>query len=250
MKKLFYIVFIILYANISASDAAHLFAKGNEFYKLKQYDRAIEAYEEILSQGWESPEVFLNIGNCYYRKGKLGYSILFYERAKKISANDEDINHNLLIAYSRTTDKIETLPSVFIFQWWESLVTFFSTSGWTIFSYILFLIVLFFVGLFFLTKNQRIRKISFFAGITSVAIFVMSILILSIRINNTQSLKYAVVVQPSVTVKSSPDKNSVDSFILHEGIKVRIEDKVDLWYKLRLEDGKIGWVEKKSFEFI
>jgi len=31
-------------------------------------------------------------------------------------------------------------------------------------------------------------------------------------------------------------------FVIHEGLKVRLEDTLDDWVKIRLADGKIGWI--------
>jgi len=232
------------------SDESHLFQKGNEYYKLKQYEKAIDAYKEILDRGFESPEIYLNIGNAYFRLGKIGYSVLYFERGRRLDPGDGDLNHNLAFANSRTTDKIETLPGIFLFQWWESIISVFSITGWTVVFYILFLLLLTSLGLFFLARDAAVNRISFFSGIVLVVFLLLNTAVLISRVNTENSEKYAVIMPPSVIVKSSPDKESVDSFIIHEGLKVSIEDKVENWYRLRLEDGKSGWVQKDAFEFI
>ena len=246
---LFFLVFVFA-GYLFPSDEAHLFRSGNEFYKLKQYEKAIASYHEILKRGIESPGVYLNLGNSYFRLGKIGWAILYYERGRRLAPGDEDINHNLAFANSRTTDKIETLPGIFVFQWWEAIMSVFSITGWTIVFYVLLLFFLTSIGLFFLARDVLVNKISFFAGIVLVILLLLKTAILVSRVNIEKSQKYAIIMPPSVIVKSSPDKESVDSFIIHEGLKVSIEDKVENWYRLRLEDGKSGWVPKDAFEFI
>ena len=59
--------------------------QGNHFYQKQQYDKAIESYSKVLNEGYESAELYFNLGNAYYRKGSLGYAILNFERALKLS---------------------------------------------------------------------------------------------------------------------------------------------------------------------
>ena len=63
--------------------------------------------------------------------------------------------------------------------------------------------------------------------------------------------KGAIVMSPSVTVKSTPAANGTDLFILHEGTKVIITDgSMREWKEIRLADGKEGWIESKKIELI
>ena len=60
----------------------------------------------------------------------------------------------------------------------------------------------------------------------------------------------AVVLRDAVAVKSSPDQNSTDLFILHEGTKVEISDRLNGWCEITIADGKKGWMECSTFETI
>ena len=52
------------------------------------------------------------------------------------------------------------------------------------------------------------------------------------------------------TVKNSPDAKSSDAFVLHAGVKIRLTDSVNEWVKIRLADGKVGWMERGAAEQI
>jgi SH3-like domain-containing protein len=43
---------------------------------------------------------------------------------------------------------------------------------------------------------------------------------------------------------------SSDAFVLHSGVKLWVIDRVSEWVKIRLADGKQGWVERSSIEVI
>ena len=56
----------------------------------------------------------------------------------------------------------------------------------------------------------------------------------------------AIVITPTITVKSSPSSSGVDLFVLHEGTKVEIIDRTDNWDKIKIADGSIGWMPDSS----
>jgi SH3-like domain-containing protein len=77
-----------------------------------------------------------------------------------------------------------------------------------------------------------------------------SISILVIKVKREATLKSGVIVEQVVTVKFSPDPQSTDAFMIHEGLKVNLEDQLDDWIKIRLADGKVGWVLEENIEGI
>ena len=60
----------------------------------------------------------------------------------------------------------------------------------------------------------------------------------------------AIILSPSVYVKSSPDEKGNDLFILHEGTKVSLQDQVGNWQEIRLANGTVGWVTLNVLEAI
>ena len=59
--------------------------------------------------------------------------------------------------------------------------------------------------------------------------------------------KSGIIFTPTVTVKSSPAETSVDLFVIHEGTKVQITDKVEGWSEVRLANGNVGWIRTDTF---
>lgn len=239
-------LFIFLFHTAFASQAEDLMKKANDFYQNKNYKKAIESYQELVSDGYEGLSLFYNLGNAYYRTDKIGLAIANYERALKISPGDEDVRHNLVLANARTIDNIETLPKFFLFQWWESTLALFSVKGWTYLSYAFYILVLISIGIYFFTKKPDVQRYSFFGGLIVVVFFILSAILLAVNLNRDLNIKQGIVVQQAVSVKLSPDEKSNDAFVIHEGLKVQIEDKVDNWIKIRLHDGKVGWLPESD----
>jgi tetratricopeptide (TPR) repeat protein len=251
MHKIFILSFLLLTINISfASQQDDLIAKANALYQSGNFQQAAESYQQVADAGYESPVLYYNLGNSYYRLGRLGFAILNYERAQKLAPGDEDITHNLALANSRIVDKIDNIPPFFLFKWWENLLAFYTISGWTYTAYAFYILVLLSIALFFFTKSPFRQKLSLYSAAGFILLLILTSTLLAIRMNRELNFKNGVVIEQAVTAKLSPDEKSTDAFVLHEGIKVLLEDKVADWVRIRLKDGKVGWLPEKDLRTI
>ena len=225
------------------ADADSAYVNGN-------YQEAIKVYESLLKQG-ESAELYYNLGNAYYRTENITRAVLNYERALLLSPGDGDIRFNLQIARSKTIDKIVPESEMFFVTWYRSLVNIMSVDGWGRMALVslALVIVLFLVYLF--SARVWVQKVGFFGGGFLLFVFVLSNFFAWQQRQQLLNREGAIVVAPSVTVKSTPAQNGTDLFILHEGTKVVITDgSMKSWREIRLADGKKGWIESKKIELI
>lgn len=246
MKK-FLIILLFFSLTIFAQSPEKLMNDANKYYQQQNYPQAIATYNKILSQGYESSILFYNLGNAYFKVGKLGYAILYYEKGLKLNPDDEDLIYNLKIANARTVDKITEVPKLFFVKWWESFLTIFSVAGWSIIFIIVFWIFLASIAVYFFSPKILFQRISFLTGSISLSLVILFGLVLFARVNRETNINHGILTEQSYNVKVSPDEKSNDAFIIHEGIKFSLEDEVGDWVKIRLIDGKIGWIEKNSF---
>ena len=87
----------------------------------------------------------------------------------------------------------------------------------------------------------------------ALLLLLMSFSSFALAVNQQQrgrSSDAAIVMASSSYVKSAPDAGASDLFMIHEGVRIQILDHVGDWNKIRLEDGKVGWIVKDSFEKI
>ena len=225
-------------------------AEADSAYIRGQYQQAIKDYEMLLKQG-ASADLYYNLGNAYYRSENITRAVLNYERALLLSPGDRDVRFNLQIARAKTIDKIVPESEMFFFTWYRSLVNLMSVDAWawTALIALALLIVLLLVYLF--SERIWLRKVGFFGGFVLLILFALSNLFAWQQKQDLLFRKGAIVISPSVTVKSTPAKNGTDLFILHEGTKVSITDgTMKGWMGIRIADGKEGWIESNMIEEI
>ena len=113
------------------------FEKANLLYNNAQYVESLENYNEIIDSGYQSAEIFYNMGNCYYKINDIANAILFYERSILINPADEDARNNLQIVRNSLIDDIDQVPESFFISKLNSVSALYSYNTWGIFSIIL-----------------------------------------------------------------------------------------------------------------
>lgn len=250
MKRFINTILAFLIATAAFAQSDDLLQKGNEAYMKGDYKTAIDDYTQILKTNMESPEVYYNLGNAYYKTGQYPQAILNYERAKLLKPNDPDIDFNLQVADQHVVDSIQELPTLFIIRWWNSLINSKSTDTWAVYSIIAFVLFLVMMGFYFFSHTGEIRRVTFWAGVLFLVLSIFTWSFAAKQKNRLLSHNYAIVMQPTVTVKSSPTDKGTNLFVVHEGLKIKITDKLGDWFEIMLSDGNKGWLPAETIERI
>ena len=248
--NILFFTLIIFSAKLFAQDNNVLYENANQNYASGKYAEAITAYEKIMSGGYEAPELYFNLGNCYLKTNNTGKAILYYEKAKKLLPNDEEINYNLKMANQKVVDKIEAVPQLFISEWKNSFYGTFSEKGWSLLCILVFILSAILFAVYAILNSIAAKQLAFFSGVVLLlaGIFIFFIAKSTYSLSATQS--EAIVMLPSVTIKGSPDENGTKLFILHEGSKVKLEDSNNDWLEVKLPNGNTGWVKTRAVEKI
>ncbi|SDB98214.1 tetratricopeptide repeat protein [Williamwhitmania taraxaci] len=227
-----------------------LWAQGNTAYQNGNYQAAINSYNSILEKGLSAPDLYFNLGNSFYKMNELAQSILFYERAIKLSPSNEDYRYNLDVAKLKVVDKIEIIPQFFLYSWISNLKSLANPNGWAIVAIFLFIVCSSSILLWRFGLSLFLKRAGFLASSLFAILFVVSLLISFSEADRYGTKNEAVILRPVVTVKSSPDQNGKDLFILHEGTKVVITDSLTHWIEVKISDGNSGWVNAADIEKI
>ena len=138
-RTLYILIWLVLpICSFGNDNTRQLFEKGNAFYAKAQYKEALDVYQQLLNNGYQSAPVYYNMGNASYKLDDVPSAILYFEKAHKLAPADEDINFNIRLTNLKTTDKIEEIPEFFLARWWKSFIFLSSLDTLTVLSIILF----------------------------------------------------------------------------------------------------------------
>lgn len=250
IRKYMAMMFLALLCTVTPAGAQSLVLQANEAYRNGDYARAVELYEQSGEQDGTSAAYFYNLGNAYYKSGLYPRAILNYERALLLDPGNDDVRFNLEMAQARIADKIEPLGTFFLDQWFTTLRNLFSSNVWAVIAVVAFLIFLAGVVVYFFVDRVVWRKIGFFAGLLALLITIGANRFAAVQKQQLTQRESAIVFAPTIIAKSSPSESGTDLFVLHEGTKVYIVDRVGEWSEIRLEDGNRGWIPTDRLEVI
>ncbi|NUM71273.1 MAG: tetratricopeptide repeat protein [Ignavibacteriaceae bacterium] len=248
MKKIM-LLLVILISILNARPEKD-FEQANSLYSQKKYSEAAEKYMQIVSKGYSGVPLYYNLANCYYRTGKVGYAVLYYEKALRLNPHDEDTKHNLVMAKRLIQGEIKPLPAFFIWKWLDTVRNIFTPDGWTVFLTVTFFLILAMFGLFVFMEDVIIKKFSFYMGLFLVLLFISGLAALISSFTQTGRTDEKVVVASYVILRSEPDETSTEIMKINEGNKIRAAEEDGDWLKVILPDGKTGWILRTGVEQI
>lgn len=251
MRRIVIIIFTcILSFNYLLANEAELWDKANAYYQNKEYQKAIDTYDSLLQNNFESFDLYYNLGNAYYKKEAYPEAILYYEKAKKINPNDEDLLANLALANQHIIDKIEEIPPFFLRAIWEKTALLWSEKQWTVLNITFWgFFILFFI--LYLRQNRGAKKkLNFWIGLSFLILSILSGSLGYTRLHNQQQKKHAIVMEATVNIKSEPQEDGGNIFVIHQGCKIKIMMELKSWSKVQLSNGSKGWIENSAFEKI
>lgn len=219
-------------------------------YRDNNFGESLVLFEKLIAAGCSSFELYYNAGNAAFKTGDLTTAILNYEKSLLYKPFNNDALHNLEIARSYTADNLEAIPEVFLIRWFRKFSLLLNTNDWALISLLSFAVALVLFAVFLFSARYKTKKYSFSGA---VIIFIFSLLSFILSLTNkslTWNNKEAIVVAPQLTGRSSPGTGGSELFVLHEGAKVKVEDRLGEWYEVRLSDGTVGWIPMDFVEKI
>ena len=238
-------------ATFADSTVVYTKAMADSAYAASDYATAIHIYEQLLAAHGESAAIYYNLGGAYYKMDNLARSILNYERALLIDPSNDDVKFNLELARSKAVDKNALVSELFFVRWYRDFAAIMSADTWSKVAILCFIILISCLVLFIFSKKRKTKKIIFIFALLSLVGTILANVIASSQTAKLLHRESAIIMEPSVTIRSTPSVNGTELFILHEGKKVKIkDDSMKAWKEIEIEDGNIGWLPAAAIEKI
>lgn len=249
MKKIIYI-FLLITTYLNAENTQFVFEKAQKAYNEGKYEQAIEAYMQILKEKKHSTALYYNLANAHYKRGDVAESIYYYEKALQLSPTDEDVQNNLKFAQQLAIDKITPLPKTWFSRIGETITSWYSPDGWAVQAilFIVFFVVCFL--LYYLLEEVWKKRLFFTLMILFGCISIGSFWIGNIAHTQQQNNRFGILFDKIIHVYTEPNTYSQEVFTLHEGTKVEITEHLDNWFKIKIADGKTGWIKSSTTQIL
>ncbi|MCF8226206.1 MAG: tetratricopeptide repeat protein [Bacteroidales bacterium] len=246
------IIFILFVAHsLFAGDVPDsLYNEAGEAYAAGKFEQALDLYREIEEMGYEAADLYYNMGNASFRSNRPGYAILYYNKALKINPRHTEARSNLDYVSLFREDQLENVPEFFLKSWFRSLFSMLPLKAWSYLALTFFLFILAGILFYIFGSHLSLKKTGFAIALVSILFFTISI---AAAVNHHRKIihpRRAIILTPSVVVKSSPSSSGTDLFILHEGTGVNTDEHVGEWVEIRISDGRVGWIPSESLEVI
>lgn len=236
---------------VTDTQSESLWTAGAEAYIAGDWAAAEASWQSIIDSGMESADLYYNIGNACFKQEMYGRAILNYERALKVDPSHADARFNLAFCQEFVQDDIDSVPEFFLRTWVRKVCHSLSSDVWTA-LFLVFLALALGMALVFILSGAAIwKKTGFFAGILALILSLSFLGFARMQWSEYRSEDSAVILRAVSPVKSAPGADSSkDLFILHEGTKVRILEKIGDWSNIKLQDGRQGWTQTSDLEVI
>ncbi len=250
MKKILFLL-LTLSLSLFASENCKTLYTGTASYKAGDFTSAAEAWQNCVDNGFQSGDLFYNLGNAYFREGRLGLAILNYEKALRMDPANEDYQYNLKFARSLTKDKTETAEE-------ENPILGFLFEAHHFFSmteqlYIIIGLVwlIFALNIFRILSSRARIKTAFSLSVIPVAIL-LGIFVCSAgyKIYREKTYSMGIVIAESADVTSGPSDKAQTLNMLSEGTSVEILEIKDGWAHVRLGEKVNGFAKASELGII
>ena len=249
MKRILFLLLITTNL-VNAQNLDSLFVNANNLYKAGNFEGAIKEYETIESNKLVSVELYYNLGNSYYKLNKVGPSIYYYEKALHLDPSNEDVKNNLVFAKRLAIDNIEELPKTVFQKLNKNYLQKLSYNQWAIVVITFSVLGSLFFLLFYFAEIPSKKRFYFVSSILSFILLLASLFISYNQYNTSKTNNLAIVFAEETEIRNAPTLNSEIVFKLHEGTKVIVLDAVDNWKKVKIKDGKLGWIIAEDIKIL
>lgn len=223
------------------------FERANTCFQKGDYACAEDDYRALLDLGVCDGNLYYNIGNTLYRRGRLADAILSWRRAELLLPRDPDIRANLEKAREKTLDALEPQPAAPAFLFWHRSIS--VAEGRFLGSFLLGAGFLSFILDRLSSRRDPSGRAQGALRVGGLALCVLGLLLglgASILSWIRASEPVTIVLVEEVKARSTLGVDGVELFLLHQGAELRVAESAAGSVLAVLPDGRRGWLPEST----
>lgn len=214
---------------------------ANAAYEKTDYPKAADLYRRAIDEGVADSRLYFNYANTLYRLNQLGMAVLYFEKARKLDPNDQDVAYNLRFLNAQLVDKNPVPETNALTRVLTFLHHAFSINEglWTVLG---LFTILFLAAMAALYAGTALRGVLYATMGMSVLALLAIAPSLAFKIREQETLQYGIVLKSAVEMYSGPGESFQLLTKVHEGTKFEIVETRGEWVSVKLMNGKGGFV--------
>ncbi len=215
------------------------FDSAAQAYERGEFDASARSFERLAASDANSPTVWFNAGNAWFKAGRIGRAIVAYRRAAALAPRDSDVRHNLSAARARAGAASASGVEGISTGWATRL-----TSGeWAILTCLASWAAV--AALVWRGRAVGPRPTKGALPWVAFVILVLSALGWSLSVHQ-RSPEAAVIVVPEAAIRFGPLEESPLAFRVTDGTEVRVKDAKGGWNLITASGAREGWVKSED----
>lgn len=212
----------------AGADPTSTFGAGLVAYQQERYDEAVLSFSDYVRARPEDASGWYNLGNAYVRAQSQGHAVWAWMRALQLRPRHAAARHNL--SATGASSALDSIPPPYTLSADEAV--FIITALWWIGGLLV-------AGLL----AARRRGVAPVAA-TTIALGLLTVLLALPALRHRPT---AVALDPEAALLSAPTLRSEQLGVLGDGAAVTIVERRGEFWRVRIVDGREGWVEAAMF---
>jgi tetratricopeptide (TPR) repeat protein len=229
-------------SSIASAQTAAQFTKANQEYAAGDFNAAVNDYEELMRGGQDTPNLFYNLGNAYFRKKDFGRAVLNYERALALDPHHPEAQANLRIARDDAR-ALELAPTKL-----EPWLGFATSNQYSVAAAIAFWVCVFCIAALIFSRRRGRGLIAL--SILSLSISAIAIFAVWTLSCGKDAATLAVVIAENADARLATADNANRVLTLPAGSEIHILGQRGDWIYAALPNNLRGWLPAKSAEHV
>ena len=95
IQRFLFLLFFLIAVPLPAAPPNAEFEQANKLYEQGKFKEAAAAYQTLIDRGAESPTIYYNLGNAWYKAGQNGRAVAAYLHTERLAPRDPNVRFNL-----------------------------------------------------------------------------------------------------------------------------------------------------------